>query len=377
MANTNIESSELRKTPLYDLHCEQGARMVPFAGYEMPIQYLQGIKQEHMHCRTHAGLFDISHMGQISLQGRRAVAMLESLIPGKISDLEPGQQKYSVLTNDRGGILDDIMVTNMGDHLFLVVNGACKNQDFEYLQSVCNELDNGHCQIKFLEENALLALQGPLAVSVLQEILPEVAGLCFMQGGKYNIKEIPCLINRCGYTGEDGFEISVPSEKAEELAKRLLEHEKVQMIGLGARDTLRLEAGLCLYGHDIDVNTSPVEAAIEWIITDKTLANNCPGAEIIREQLQTGVTRRRVGIKMEGKIPLRNGMDILNRSDEIVGCITSGGFSPTLGQAIAMASLKSEYAESGRQLRVNIRNKNYQVETVALPFVEHRYYRKK
>lgn len=377
MTNTNnIEASQFNKTPLYDLHCEHGARMVPFAGYEMPVHYSLGIKQEHLHCRTLAGLFDISHMGQIKLQGKQAVSVLESLIPSKISDLNFGQQRYSVLTNDRGGILDDIMLTNLDDHLFLIVNAACKYEDVEYLRSMMRELSNEDCQLEFLEDRALLALQGPIAVSVLEEFSPEVAKLYFMQGGAFNIQDIPCVINRCGYTGEDGFEISVPAESAKDLARLLLKREEVQMIGLGARDTLRLEAGLCLYGHDIGLETSPVEAAIEWIITDKASQGNCPGADVIWQQLDSGVTRRRVGLKMEGKVPLREGMDVLDESGQLAGSITSGGFSPTLDKPIAMAYIKTEVAKSGRQLQVNIRNKFYQVETVALPFVKHRYHRK-
>lgn len=350
--------------------------MVPFAGYEMPVQYPLGIKQEHLHCRAHAGLFDISHMGQIKLRGKQAVSVLESLISGKISDLKPGQQRYSVLTNDRGGILDDIMVTNLNDHLFLVVNAACKYEDFEYLQSMMSQLSDDECQLELLEDKALLALQGPDASNVLEEILPEAAKLHFMQGGIFNIQDIPCVINRCGYTGEDGFEISVPAEHAEGLVRQLLKHNNVQMIGLGARDTLRLEAGLCLYGHDIDTQTTLVEAAIEWVFKDKNAQCSFPGAEIIRQQLNSGITRRRVGLEMEGKVPLREGMDVLDDSGQPVGRITSGGFSPTLGKPIAMAYVKSEFSNTGRQLQVNIRNKFYQVKTVALPFVKHRYHRK-
>ncbi|RKZ48545.1 MAG: glycine cleavage system aminomethyltransferase GcvT [Gammaproteobacteria bacterium] len=376
MINNNTDKpSQLKKTPLYDLHCEQGARMVPFAGYEMPVSYPLGIKQEHLHCRTQAGLFDISHMGQIRLQGKQAVSVLESLIPSKISDLQTGQQKYSVLSNDRGGILDDIMVTNMGDHLLLVVNAACKHEDVEYLQSMMRDMSNEDCQLEFLQDKALMALQGPAAASVLEEFSPETARLHFMQGGAFNIRDIPCVINRCGYTGEDGFEISIPVGRAEDLARLLLKNDKVRMIGLGARDTLRLEAGFCLYGHDIGPETSPVEAAIEWIIADKTNKSSCPGAEIIWQQLASGVTRRRVGLMMQGKVPLREGMDVLDDSGQLAGCITSGGFSPTLGKPIAMAYIKSEFANTGSQLQVNIRNKNYQVETVALPFVKHRYHR--
>jgi aminomethyltransferase len=375
MTNNNNKSSKLKKTPLYDLHHEQNARMVPFAGYEMPVSYPPGIKQEHLHCRTQAGLFDISHMGQIKLQGKQAVSVLESLIPSKISDLKPGQQKYSILTNGRGGILDDIMVTNMGDHLLLVVNAACKNEDVEYLQSIMSKLSDEDCRLEFLQDKALLALQGPDAAVVLEEFSPEIARLHFMQGGTFNIQDVPCVINRCGYTGEDGFEISVPVGNAEDLARLLLKNDKVRMIGLGARDTLRLEAGLCLYGHDIGLETSPVEAAIEWIITDKSTKSSCPGADIIWQQLESGVTRRRVGLLMEGKVPLREGMDVLGESGQLAGCITSGGFSPTLRKPIAMAYIKSEFANTGSQLQVNIRNKNYKVETVALPFVKHRYHR--
>jgi aminomethyltransferase len=237
------------------------------------------------------------------------------------------------------------------------------------------DMSNEDCQLEFLQGQALMALQGPAAASVLEEFSPETARLHFMQGGAFNIQDIPCVINRCGYTGEDGFEISIPVGRAEDLARLLLKNDKVRMIGLGARDTLRLEAGLCLYGHDIGPETSPVEAAIEWIIADKTNKSSCPGAEIIWQQLASGVTRRRVGLMMEGKVPLREGMDVLDDSGQLAGCITSGGFSPTLGKPIAMAYIKSEFANTGSQLQVNIRNKNYQVETVALPFVKHRYHR--
>jgi len=243
-----------------------------------------------------------------------------------------------------------------------------------------NKLSDDECQLELLEDKALLALQGPDASKVLEEILPEAAKLHFMQGGIYKIQDIPCMINRCGYTGEDGFEISVPAEHAESLARLLLKHKKVQMIGLGARDTLRLEAGLCLHGHDIDPQTTPVEAAIEWVIADKTRQNNFsgtfPGADIVWQQLKSGVTRRRVGLEMEGKVPLREGMDVVDDSGQPVGRITSGGFSPTLCKPIAMAYVKPEFTNTGRQLQVNIRNKFYQVKTVALPFVKHRYHRK-
>ncbi len=374
--NSDNNSCELKQTALYSLHLEHGARMVPFAGYTMPVQYPSGIKQEHFHCRTRAGLFDISHMGQIKLQGSQAVTLLESLIPGTLAELKPGQQRYSVLSNERGGMLDDIMVTNLGDSLLLVVNAACKHEDFSYLQSSSAHLSDDDCHFEFLPDHALLALQGPSAAQVLQSLVPETASLSFMQGGEFNINGIPCIINRCGYTGEDGFEIALPGEHAAALAALLLAHDEVQLIGLGARDTLRLEAGLCLYGHDIDQDTTPVEAGIEWIITDKSLPNNCPGAEIIRRQLKTGVSRRRVGLKMQGKVPLREGMEILDETGQLVGGTTSGGFSPSLGQPIAMAYIKSEFAHVGQQLQVNIRNKMYQLETVTLPFVKHRYYRK-
>lgn len=374
--NTDQHSSELKKTPLFSLHQEQGARIVPFAGYEMPLQYSSGIKQEHLHCRSHAGLFDISHMGQITLQGRQGVALLESLIPSKISELKQGQQRYSVLTNDSGGILDDIMLTNMGEHFLLVVNAACKDEDFAYLQSKSSHLSDEDCRFEVLD-NALLALQGPSAASVLQELAPETANLNFMQGSVFDIAGISCIINRCGYTGEDGFEISLPGEQAVVLADVLLKHDEVELIGLGARDTLRLEAGLCLYGHDIGEDTTPVEADIQWIINDKTLQNHYPGSDIIRQQLASGASRKRVGLMMDGKVPFREGMDILDEAGEIVGRTTSGGFSPSLGKPIAMAYIKSELAKTDQQLQVKIRNKIYQLETVALPFVKHRYHRKK
>jgi len=236
-------------------------------------------------------------------------------------------------------------------------------------------MSNEDCQLEFLQGKALMALQGPVAASILEEFSPETARLNFMQGGAFNIHDIPCVINRCGYTGEDGFEISIPAGNAEELARLFLKNDKLRMIGLGARDTLRLEAGLCLYGHDIGLETSPVEACIEWIITDKSNKSRCPGADIIWQQLESGATRRRVGLVMEGKVPLREGMDVLDESGQFAGCITSGGFSPTLGKPIAMAYIKSEFANTGSPLQVNIRNKTYQVETVALPFVGHRYHR--
>ena len=359
----------LKKTPLYWLHTEIGARMMPFAGYAMPLQYDQGIKHEHLHCRTHAGLFDLSHMGQIRLSGEQATAVLESLVPSDLIDLKVGQQRYTVFTNSQGGILDDFMVTNLGDYLFLVVNAGSRQDDLIHLQSTIGM----HCQIEPLPDWALLALQGPAAAEVMDTLVPETRRLSFMQGGSFEVQGYTCLINRCGYTGEDGFEISVPATYAEPLARLFLAYDKVQAIGLGARDTLRLEAGFCLYGRDLDTNTTPVEAGIAWVLSQKR--DDYPGAKLIGQQLQAGSPKQRTGLILRGtKVPLREGRLILNQAEKTVGHITSGSFSPSLNKPIAMGYIKTQYINA--ELHVNIRNNRYIVELVDLPFVKHNYHRK-
>ncbi len=368
-----MSSDELKQTPLYRLHTNKGGRMVSFAGYSMPVQYATGIKHEHLHTRSQAGLFDISHMGQVKLSGNNVAHALETLVPNSIESLVEQQQRYSVLTNDSGGIIDDLMVTNAGNHLFLVVNAACKETDLNYLHKQLN----GSCNIETLVDQSLLALQGPQAAAVMQRLCPEANGLTFMTGSQFQFKGVSCFINRCGYTGEDGFEISVPSDQAENIANCLLEQPEVALIGLGARDSLRLEAGYCLYGHDINGDTSPVEAGLDWVIAKSRLLDSSqayPGLEPIREQITNGSKRLRVGIQSEGKAPLREGMNLINEQDERIGTITSGGFGPSIARPIAMAYVKKEFTTLGQRLKVNIRDRIQEVEVVGLPFIEHRYH---
>ena len=366
----------LKHTALYDLHLESGARMVAFAGYDMPVQYRHGIKHEHQHTRTEAGLFDISHMGQIRVYGEQASHLLEGLVPGDIENLPLQRQRYTVMTNDAGGIIDDIMVTRAADHLFLVVNAACKEKDFEYL----TERLTPACRVELLAQQSLLSLQGPGAARVLGRYVPAVKRLGFMQAGEFKVEGISCFINRCGYTGEDGFEISVPATDTEILTRTLLTDGAVEMIGLGARDTLRLEAGLCLYGHDIDEQTTPVEAGIAWVVAKKYRDANIitarfPGAEKILAQLRDGSERVRIGIRPEGKVMIREGTRLENESGETTGRITSGGYGQTVGGPIAMGYVQHEYAVSGTGLYAMIRERRCPVHVTPLPFVAHRYYK--
>ena len=366
----------LKHTALHDLHLALGARMVPFAGYEMPVQYRQGIKHEHQHTRTEAGLFDISHMGQIRIYGTQAVHLMEGLVPTDIENLPLQQQCYTVMTNDAGGIIDDIMVTRNGDHLFLVVNAACKEKDIEYLQGRLVPA----CRVELLAQQSLLALQGPKAAQVLGRLNHDIDQISFMQAGKFEIDGIYCLINRCGYTGEDGFEISVPAADTETLTRTLLTHAEVEMIGLGARDTLRLEAGLCLYGHDIDEQTTPVEARIDWVVAKKyrdenRVAARFPGSGKILAQLRDGSESVRIGIRPEGKVMVREGTGLENESGDTVGRITSGGYGPTAGGPVAMGYIQNEYALPGTMLQAIVREHRCHVQVTPLPFIEHRYYK--
>lgn len=364
----------MKQTSLHTLHQELGGKMVAFAGYEMPVQYPQGIKQEHLHTRSKAGLFDISHMGQLMIRGDGAAKWLESLVPGEIQGLGENRQRYTVLTNDRGGIIDDLMITKMQDGFFLVINAACKDKDIAHLQ---NQLPEG-LSIKLMDSSALMALQGPEAASVLSHYDQSIAELSFLSAGRFTISGIECLVHRCGYTGEDGFEISLPASSAVAIANELLSHESVAMIGLGARDSLRLEAGLCLYGHDMDDNTSPIEAGLAWTIARKYKngENACfPGAGRILEQLKTGTNITRAGFKVAGKMPIREGIEILNDNDESIGKITSGGYGPSVGGPVAMGYIQSEYNNDTAALHVLIRNRRHDVNMATLPFVEHRYYK--
>ncbi|MGC3894126.1 glycine cleavage system aminomethyltransferase GcvT [Pseudomonas urmiensis] len=371
-------SETLHKTPLHALHVELGARMVPFAGFDMPVQYPLGVMKEHLHTREQAGLFDVSHMGQIRLLGADAARALETLVPVDIVDLPVGMQRYAMFTNESGGILDDLMVANLGnDELFLVVNAACKEQDLAHLQQ---HIGN-RCDVQPLfEERALLALQGPAAVTVLERLAPEVAGMTFMQFRPITLLGQDCYISRSGYTGEDGYEISVPAAGAEALARRLLAEPEVQAIGLGARDSLRLEAGLCLYGHDMNSATTPIEASLLWAISkvrraDGARAGGFPGAAAIFAQQQQGVARKRVGLLPQERTPVREGAEIVDEAGNIVGAVCSGGFGPTLGAPLAMGYVDSEHAALDTSLYALVRGKRVALKVSKMPFVAQRYYR--
>jgi aminomethyltransferase len=367
--------AELARTPLYGLHRELGARMVPFAGYEMPLHYPAGILQEHLHTRAHAGLFDVSHMGQVRLEGAQAAAALETRVPVDVIDLGLQRQRYALFTNEQGGILDDLMITNAGDHLFVVVNAACKAQDLALLRTL-----EDRCGVEELSDRALLALQGPEAAQAMARIAPELTRLVFMTAARVDIQGADCFVTRSGYTGEDGFEISVPADRAETLARALLAQPEVQPVGLGARDSLRLEAGLCLYGHDIDASTTPVEASLLWALSkarraDGVRAGGFPGAEIILKQIAEGVGRKRVGIQPAGKAPVRDGAELIDTSGQPVGKVTSGGFGPSIGKPIAMGYVATPHAQPGAELQALVRGKPHPVRVAKLPFVQQRYYR--
>lgn len=357
-----------RQTPLYSLHLELNAKMVEFAGYQMPVHYPKGIIHEHLHCRTETGFFDISHMGQCLILGENAAQELEKLVPSDIRNLKIGQQKYTVLTNPNGGIIDDIIVTRTASGLMLIVNAACKNKDFAYLKSQLSD-----CEFKELSQQALFALQGVTAAKIMEKFSPAAAQLTFMQASETEINGILCQISRSGYTGEDGFEISVSNKNAETLARLLLAEDGVEPIGLGARDTLRLEAGLPLYGHELNETITPVEAGLKWLV--KKDHQEFPGAAKILQQLQHGSETIRVGLLVESKIPVREGCVISDAENNPVGYVTSGSFSPSLGKPIAMAQINRTYATLGNTLYTQVRNTRIAVTITALPFIPHRYRR--
>jgi aminomethyltransferase len=363
--NLDNTMSISQKTPLYSLHLENGAKMVPFAGYEMPMQYQNGIIHEHLHTRSQAGLFDISHMGQIRISGDRVAAELEKLTPSDITGLKTGRQKYTVLTNTRGGIIDDLMVTNQGSSMLLIVNAACKDKDIAWLETHCSR----QVTIENLGSHALLALQGPMSGKIMQKIAPEAAELSFLQARQVKIGNIPCGISRSGYTGEDGFEMSVGIDCVEQLARLFLDHEEVELIGLGARDTLRLEAGLCLYGHELDEKTTPIEAGLSWII--KPGHQNYPGAE----KINSSITQQRIGVRASGKVPIREGTVLTDLAGNTVGTITSGSYGPTVSAPIAMGYINCAQAQIGNKLYAMVRSKQVPVTIVKLPFVPHHYHR--
>ncbi|QIH10300.1 MULTISPECIES: glycine cleavage system aminomethyltransferase GcvT [unclassified Pseudomonas] len=373
-----MSTETLLKTPLHNLHLELGARMVPFAGYDMPVQYPLGVMKEHQHSREQAGLFDVSHMGQILLRGANAAQALETLVPVDIIDLPVGMQRYAMFTNEQGGILDDLMVANLGDEqLFLVVNAACKDQDLAHLRRHIGE----QCDIQPLfEERALLALQGPAAVTVLARLAPQVAQMTFMQFKPVTLLGVDCFVSRSGYTGEDGFEISIPADQAEKIARALLAEPEVGPIGLGARDSLRLEAGLCLYGHDMNEQTTPIQASLLWAISkvrraDGARAGGFPGAEVIFAQQQEGVARKRVGLLPQERTPVREGAEIVDADGNIIGSVCSGGFGPTLGGPLAMGYLDIQYTALDTPVAAIVRGKKVPMLVSKMPFVPQRYYR--
>jgi aminomethyltransferase len=375
--------SELKRTPLHALHVARGGKMVAFAGYDMPVQYATGVLREHLHTRSCAGLFDVSHMGQIALRPKSgrvedAALALERLVPQDILGVAPGRQRYAQFTNGQGGILDDLMVANFGSHLFLVVNAACKADDEAHLLASLSEI----CVIEPLADRALLALQGPKAEAVLAKLCPDAAAMRFMDAGPHRVNGIDCYVSRSGYTGDDGFEISVPAEQAEALASALLENSDALSIGLGARDSLRLEAGLCLYGHDIDTTTTPVEGALEWSIQKSrrhggARAGGFPGADKILSQLADGAPRRRVGLRPEGRAPVREGAPLFAdaASSQQIGAVTSGGFGPSINAPIAMGYLPSSHATLDSLVFAELRGQRLPLRVAATPFVPNTYKR--
>ena len=366
----SASSAALAHTPLYGLHLEMGAKMVPFAGYAMPVSYPRGILKEHIHTRERAGLFDVSHMGQIHVKGTAAARALESLMPMDLCSLELDRQRYALLTNEAGGILDDLMITRTATHFSLVVNASRKAEDFAYLRQRIGPA----CVVEERTDLALVALQGPEAAKVMARLAPAATRLKFMTAMSTDLAGVQCLVARSGYTGEDGFEISVPNTHAETLARALLKQPEVALVGLGARDSLRLEAGLCLYGHDIDATTTPVEANLTWAIS-KSRHTGFPGAEVIRRQMENGAPRSRVGILPDGKLPLRDGTFLLNNDQIAVGKITSGGFGASVAAPIAMGYVDSAWASRGSTYHAMVRGKAIQCQIVKLPFVQHRYFR--
>ncbi|WP_413709555.1 glycine cleavage system aminomethyltransferase GcvT [Rhizobium sp. Rhizsp82] len=376
------DTAALKKTPLHALHLSLGARMVPFAGYDMPVQYPAGVMKEHLQTRQAAGVFDVSHMGQVIVKAKSgkyedAALALESLVPVDILGLAEGRQRYGFFTDDNGGILDDLMITHLDDHLFVVVNAACKEEDVAHMRKHIGD----RCDITLLDR-ALIALQGPRAVDVLAELWADVAAMKFMDVRHCRLHDVSCLVSRSGYSGEDGFEISIPADKAEDVTKRLLEHPDVEAIGLGARDSLRLEAGLCLYGNDIDTTTTPVEAALEWGMqkarkTGGVRAGGFPGAGRILSELDNGATRRRVGLKPDGKAPVRGRAKLYADAEgkTELGEVTSGGFGPSVEGPVAMGYVPLSHAAAGTVIFAEVRGKYLPVTVSALPFITPTYKR--
>lgn len=375
---TETTGDTLLKTPLYDLHVEMGAKMVPFAGYSMPVQYPLGVLKEHNQTREQAGLFDVSHMGQAWLIGDDVAGALETILPADIKGLTPGQQRYSQLLNDEGGILDDLMVTRpadpkLTDRMFVVVNAGCKGQDFAHITAKIGD----QVKIERLEDRALLALQGPASPKVAARLFGDsVLTQPFMSQYLLSCDGVECLVSRAGYTGEDGYEISIPEADAEAIARKLLAEPEVEAIGLGARDSLRLEGGLCLYGHDIDTTTTPVEAVLMWSIAKRRREEGgFPGHGVIMQQLADKPTRKRIGIKPEGRAPAREGTIIADDAGNEIGVITSGGFGPTIGGPVAMGYVATEFAVADTKVSLMVRGKAMPATVTKMPFVPAGFYR--
>ncbi len=372
--------SDLKQTALHALHVELGAKLVPFAGYEMPVQY-KGVLAEHHHTRDAAGLFDVSHMGQAFIKAKdhaTAAAALEALVPGEIANLAPGGMRYTLLLAEDGGILDDLMVTRAGSPeydgwIFIVVNAGCKDADFAHIAA---NLPEG-VELDIAESKSLLALQGPKAAAVFAEFAPEAADLYFMNAKRMTVAGIEgCIVSRSGYTGEDGYEISVPSEDAAKLARLLLAHDDVEPIGLGARDSLRLEAGLCLYGHDIDTTTTPIEAGLNWAISKRRREERgFPGADRIMGQLESGVLKKRVGFVLDDRAPARESTKILSEAGDEIGTVTSGTLAPTLGNPVAMGYVDKEFAAIDTKVGFDVRGKIRGATVAKMPFVAQRYHK--
>ena len=375
-AASSTSSTPLLHTPLHALHLELGARMVPFAGYAMPVQYPAGILAEHRQCRHEAALFDVSHMGQLMLKGPDAAAALETLVPVDVIDLPLNKQRYALFTNAQGGLLDDLMITHREDGLFVIVNAACKDADLAHLR----EHIGGRCEIVTMFDRALLALQGPMAVHAIARLSPGIEKLTFMTGGFFEVAGVPCYVTRSGYTGEDGFEISVAAADADKLARALLAQPEVKPVGLGARDSLRLEAGLCLYGHDIGTTTTPVEAALTWAIQKVRRPGGereggYPGADVIGKQLTIGALSKRVGLVGLERAPVREGTVIVDAHGHKLGVVTSGTLAPTVNQPVAMAYLPVDHAIVAHEVYAEVRGKRLPMRVATMPFTPNRYYR--
>jgi aminomethyltransferase len=361
-----------RRTPLHDLHVELGGRMVDFAGWSLPVQYPAGIMAEHRHCRTAAALFDVSHMGQVLIHGEDAADAFEALVPGNVAGLDQGRLRYTVLTNERGGVLDDLIVGRAAGGLYLVVNAACRDADLAHMRA---SLEPGR-RVEELAGRGLLALQGPQAADVMARLAPTSADLQFMQSAELRVADWSCRVARSGYTGEDGFEISVAAEEALPLARALLDQAEVEPAGLGARDSLRLEAGLCLYGHELSPEITPIEAVLAWTIGKRRREQGgFPGAEVILRQLREGPARKLVGIRPDGRTPAREGTEIQDALGQAIGTVTSGGFGPTVGGPIALGYVAREHAAPGTPLTLIVRGKPHPARVADLPFVPHRYKR--